>query len=38
VGFNTKNTFTRAFKRHTGKTPSQFKVDETNNSISLDHN
>ncbi|MEP1097405.1 MAG: helix-turn-helix transcriptional regulator [Cyclobacteriaceae bacterium] len=33
VGFNTKNTFTRAFKRHTGMTPSQFKVQieqETN--------
>lgn len=26
VGFNTKNTFTRAFKRHTGMTPSQFKM------------
>jgi len=24
-GFNTKNTFTRAFKRHTGMTPSEFK-------------
>lgn len=27
VGFNTKNTFTRVFKRHTGKTPSQFKKE-----------
>ena len=27
VGFNTKNTFTRTFKRHTGKTPSQFKEE-----------
>jgi len=27
VGFNTKNTFTRTFKRHTGKTPSQFKIE-----------
>ncbi len=25
VGFNTKNTFTRAFKRHTGMTPTQYK-------------
>lgn len=25
-GFNTKNTFTRAFKRHTGITPSAFKA------------
>lgn len=27
VGFNTKNTFTRVFKRHTGRTPSQFKKE-----------
>jgi len=26
VGFNTKNTFTRAFRRHTGMTPSQYKM------------
>lgn len=32
VGFNTKNTFTRAFKRHTGMTPSQFK-DEIDTQI-----
>ena len=25
AGFNTKNTFTRAFKRHVGMTPSQYK-------------
>lgn len=25
VGFSNKNTFTRAFKRHTGMTPSEFK-------------
>ncbi|NIS38505.1 helix-turn-helix domain-containing protein, partial [Candidatus Saccharibacteria bacterium] len=25
VGFSTKNTFTRAFKRHTGQTPSDFR-------------
>ncbi len=37
VGFNTKNTFTRTFKRHTGKTPSQFKIDEAHNSITSDN-
>jgi len=36
TGFNTKNTFTRTFKRHTGKTPSQFKIDEAHNSITSD--
>lgn len=34
VGFNTKNTFTRAFKRHTGMTPSQFKM-RTDKEISI---
>lgn len=29
VGFNTKNTFTRAFKRHTGMTPSEFKLSHS---------
>ena len=29
-GFNTKNTFTRSFKRHTGMTPTEYK-----NSIQL---
>ncbi len=33
VGFANKNTFTRAFKRHTGQTPSGFKENSRSNEV-----